>query len=216
MTQLAVAALSREEARSLTDEVKHDAERLWRKLVELYDGGAHLALGYSSWGSYFKTEFGGSRSRAYQLLDAGRALEIVQSTTVESVPRNEAQARELAPLLDRPDELRDAWAEASANGEPTALKVREAVQRVLPPITRPLDPDVVEKHQRDTAVDVIDRSLYALEGNPADIPGKVDWILELRDLNGSYGPLTPERFEKAAAYCSAFAHDLRRRSNGQG
>jgi hypothetical protein len=34
---------------------------------------------------------------------------------------NERQARELAPLLDQPDPLRDAWAEASENGEPTAV-----------------------------------------------------------------------------------------------
>ena len=43
VVDLTVAVLSREEARSLTDEVKHDAERLWRKLVELYEGDAHTA-----------------------------------------------------------------------------------------------------------------------------------------------------------------------------
>ena len=42
---------------------------------------------------------------------------------------SERQARELAPLLDEPDELRDAWAEASTNGTPTAERVREVVAR---------------------------------------------------------------------------------------
>ena len=33
------------EARSLTDEVKRDAQALWEKLLALYEGGAHAALG---------------------------------------------------------------------------------------------------------------------------------------------------------------------------
>jgi hypothetical protein len=32
------------EARRLTDEVKADAQRLWAKLLCLYQGGAHTAL----------------------------------------------------------------------------------------------------------------------------------------------------------------------------
>ena len=59
MSDLTIATLSRDEARSLTDEVKRDAERLWRKLIELYDGEAHIALGYASWRSYYAAEFGG-------------------------------------------------------------------------------------------------------------------------------------------------------------
>lgn len=136
----AVALLSRDEARSLTDEVKGDAERLWRKLVELYDGGAHLALGYSSWGAYFKTEFGASERHGYRLLDAGRALELVSDQLV--TPVNEAQARELVPLLDEPEKLREAWAEASSDGEPTAPKVREAVREVGPAVMQAPRPDL--------------------------------------------------------------------------
>lgn len=129
MTELVVATLSRDEARSLTDEVKQDAERLWRKLVELYDGGAHLALGYTSWGAYFKTEFGQSERHGYRLLEAGRALEVVSDPWV--TPANERVARELAPLLDDPETLREVWVEASANGAPTAARVREVVQRSM-------------------------------------------------------------------------------------
>lgn len=129
VTELAVSRLSRDEARSLTDEVKLDAERLWRKLVELYDGGAHLALGYSSWGGYFKTEFGQSERHGYRLLEAGRALEVVSDQLV--TPANEGVARELAPLLNEPDVLREAWAEASTNGTPTAARVREVVAHCL-------------------------------------------------------------------------------------
>lgn len=124
-----VATLSKDDARSLTDEVKHDAERLWRKLVELYDREAHLALGYSSWGSYFTAEFGGHASRGYQLLNAARIAEILDSTTVERP--NEAQTRELAPLLKEPARMKAAWKEAveATNGNPTALAVKETVSR---------------------------------------------------------------------------------------
>lgn len=205
MTALAMSSLSKAEARSLTDEVKHDAERLWRKLVELYDGKAHLALGYSSWGSYFKSEFGGSRSRAYQLLDAGRALEIVsQSTTVDSLPRNEAQARELAPLLSEPDRLRDAWREASANGAPTALAVREAVATR---IAVPLDDDLLARQQRQTLIDNLDRCVRGMELSASHARAEAARLL--RDGDGDPGPFTPSRFERAAEFAIAFANALR-------
>lgn len=129
MSAIEKAILSRAEARSLTDEVKGDAERLWRKLVELYDGGAHVALGYSSWGVYFKTEFGQSERHGYRLLDAGRALEVVTHGSLAPAP-NERQARELAPLLERPEKLRETWAEVvELHPEPTAAHVREVVAR---------------------------------------------------------------------------------------
>ncbi len=45
MQELTLTAL---EARQLTEEVKADAQRLWAKLLNRYEGGAHTALGYSS------------------------------------------------------------------------------------------------------------------------------------------------------------------------
>ena len=36
--------LSQTEAQRLTEEVKADAQRLWAKLLSLYEGGAHIAL----------------------------------------------------------------------------------------------------------------------------------------------------------------------------
>jgi hypothetical protein len=99
--QLALAAvLTAPEAQALTDEVKRDAETLWMKLRRLYEGGAHVALGYSSWHAYCGAEFGIGRSSSYRALDAGRVIEVVPQLG------NEAQARELAPLLR--DEGEDA------------------------------------------------------------------------------------------------------------
>jgi len=206
-----VSALSKDEARSLTDEVKHDAERLWRKLVELYDGGAHRALGYSSWGAYFKAEFGGSQSRGYQLLDAGRALELVaQSTTVDSLPRNEAQARELAPLLDRPDELREAWADASANGEPTALKVREAVQRVLPPVSE----EAREKQRRWAAtMNVLDGLAHFDRPASRDQADAEAALLDPTAAATRGQSITPARLRAASVWAALLADALERRTS---
>lgn len=129
MSQVSAAGgrqLSFDDARALTDEVKRDTETLWNKLLLLYNGGAHLALGYPSWGAYFEAEFGKSRRRAYELLNAGKVLDVVRHGAL-APPESERQARELVPLLGRPDELRQAWREASTDEEPTALKIRDIV-----------------------------------------------------------------------------------------
>ena len=46
---LVVDTLTRGDARTLTEEVKRDAAVLRAKLLRLYEGRAHEALGYSSW-----------------------------------------------------------------------------------------------------------------------------------------------------------------------
>jgi hypothetical protein len=128
--------LSQSEARRLTEEVKADAQRLWAKLLELYKGGAHIALGYSSWADYCEQEFHMKKTRAYQLLQAAR---VVQSTMVDSLqvtsqlPESERIARELVPLLGNPQAIDEAWNEAveMAGGVPTAQTVREVVSRKL-------------------------------------------------------------------------------------
>lgn len=205
MNALDRAVLSPDEARSLTDEVKQDAERLWRKLVELYEGGAHRTLGYASWGTYFESEFGQSYAHGYRLLDAGRALEIVRQSPIGDSSLNEAQARELAPLLDQPEQLRDAWAEASANGEPTAKSVRDAVERRRPVLTIPISEELLVRQQRDTLIQQLDRAVYSLESPPSTAEAEARRLL----AEGDPGPFTPSRFERVIAYAEAFAKTLR-------
>lgn len=73
--------LSANEARRITDEVKADAAALWTKLLRLYGGEAHIALGHTSWGAYFEQEFGQKKSRGYQLLESGRVLRALSDST---------------------------------------------------------------------------------------------------------------------------------------
>jgi hypothetical protein len=119
------------EARRLTNEVKRDAQALWRKLIELYEGGAHSALNFHSWHEYCNAEFGFGRSHSYRLLEAGRIAEAIPQLGTE------AQAREFVPLLHQEDEdavievwheLRDQYGE-----QLTAEKVRAAVEKKLRP-----------------------------------------------------------------------------------
>ena len=131
-----LTGLTAEAARALTDEVKSDAATLWSKLLELYEGGAHTALGYSSWGAYYKVEFGGSRTRGYELLDAGRVDRLVsQSGIPDSTPRSEGVANELVPVLrEDPERVEEVWAEVveEHGPEPTAVQVRDHVQMTSP------------------------------------------------------------------------------------
>jgi len=130
-SEMPVSTMSSTEARSLTEEVKADAEALWAKCLRLYEGGAHLALGYKSWGAYWQAEFGGGKSRGYQLLEAARVVEALPDSTIVEWRPNEAQARELAPLKDSPEQMAEVLEEASANGKPTAELVKTAVvQRI--------------------------------------------------------------------------------------
>src|SRR5829696_2980224 len=129
---LAVDTLTRGEARALTEEVKRDGAVLRAKLLRLYEGRAHEALGYSSWGDYYTAEFGQTAARGYQLLDAARVSAPIQQLLNEPPP-NEAQARELVPLKDDHEAIVAAWREAGeiaadqGRDGPTAPIVREAV-----------------------------------------------------------------------------------------
>jgi len=117
------------EARRLTDEVKTDAAALWSKLLRLYEGGAHTALGYSSWAEYCAVEFDMGRDYSYKLLASARVVETLDEST-NGRPASERVARELTPLRDDPDLLREAWSEATAEHgpQPTATQVREHVE----------------------------------------------------------------------------------------
>ena len=132
MSTATVATLTADAARVLTDEAKEDAEALWGKLLALYEGGAHTALGYSSWGDYCAEEFDMGKSQAYRLLDSGRVIEALGDSPVGERPASESVARELVPVLrESPEEVEEVWAEVvQAHGpKPTAAQTREKVKQ---------------------------------------------------------------------------------------
>lgn len=194
--------LARDEARALTDEVRGDAERLWLKLLRLYNGAAHLALGYRSWGAYFEAEFGGSRSRAYQLLEAARVVESVQSVGLEP-PQNDYQARELVPLLKDEQAVVEAWREVknTYGDKATAVDVKRVVTNRLKRIERE---DEAARRRLDATPNVtyITDDLTITHANLTDLThdlnGTIDAIITDPPYPGEYIPVFDDLGELAA------------------
>lgn len=131
-TDVVVAALDAERARALTDEVRADVRALWGKVLALYEGAAHTALGYPSWKAYWAAEFGGAGSRGDQLIRAGRVARALAAAGLDvPLPANEAIARRLVPVLrNAPEDLSAVWTRAvsTSGGAPTAALVEEIVE----------------------------------------------------------------------------------------
>lgn len=128
-----VPTLTERDARALTDALKADARALQDKALDLYERGAHRALGYSSWGAYWGAEFGGGKAYGYRMVEAARVRKTLAQaeSPIGDWEPNEAQARELARLDDEQAQ-RNAWAEAVGWAQKegrrvTATDVRRAV-----------------------------------------------------------------------------------------
>jgi hypothetical protein len=83
---------------------------------------------HATFETYLDERWSMSRSRGYRLIDGARVAQLV--SPIGDIA-NEAQARELVPLLDQPEELTEAWEEAMhvSNGKPTAATITESVKR---------------------------------------------------------------------------------------
>jgi len=125
------AVLTPAAARSLTKRIRDSASQLWADLLRAYEGGAHTALGYSSWGAYYEAEFGGSDATGYRLLQSARVMG--QLPIGSPRPSSEAVARELAPVLrEHPAaQVEQVWGEVveQHGAKPTAAQVRETVSK---------------------------------------------------------------------------------------
>lgn len=73
---------------------------------------------------YCRERWGMSRVHAHHQIEAA---EIALTMVNTDRPQNERQARELAPLKGKPEQMVEAWEEASADGTPTAAKVKKAI-----------------------------------------------------------------------------------------
>lgn len=112
-----VQPLGETDARALTEQVKGHLGALRADLLRLYEGQAHRALGYSSWDAYFKAEFGKAGSYGYRLLEAARVDFAIRQLVDEHGLPNEAQARELVPLLCHGEiAVQEVWARANRAG----------------------------------------------------------------------------------------------------
>lgn len=95
-------------------------------LAEIRDSRLYRAT-HATFDDYCRERWSISRSRGYRLIDAAEVAELM--SPIGDIPSSESVARELAPLKDDPEEMREAWAEAVevSNGQPTAAEVRQCV-----------------------------------------------------------------------------------------
>lgn len=116
-------------------------------LMEIRDSRLYRSS-HSTFEDYCRERWGWTRQHANRTIRAAEVAGVLEPTG--SIPvrerldnpatwspglsraMNERQARELAPLLDQPEVLRETWAEVvEIHPEPTADDVREAVDRRL-------------------------------------------------------------------------------------
>jgi len=151
---------------------------------------------------YCRDRWGWTARRSNQLIAAAEVGNMLPVA-------NARQAAELAPLRDEPERMRDAWQEASSNGEPTALKVREAVQRVLPPVSE----EAREKQRRWAATTNVLDGLAHFDRPAIAEQAEVEAALLDSSIAATRGQeITPERLRSAAAWLALLADSLERRS----
>ncbi|HXH35235.1 MAG TPA: DNA N-6-adenine-methyltransferase [Plantibacter sp.] len=96
-------------------------------LMQIRDGRLYRQT-HDTFEDYCRERWSFERAHAYRLIESAQVDAAL--SPFGDKPRNEAQARELAPLLDQPERLRETWAEVvDLHPEPTAANVREVVQR---------------------------------------------------------------------------------------
>lgn len=113
-------------------------------LMEIREQRLYKRDGWDTFEEYCQERWGWNRIRSHQLIDAARIVGTLTNDVQNfehPLPVNDAQVRELAPLRNEPEAMREVWREVSeTHGEQvTAAKVREAVQHHLS--TDPPPPD---------------------------------------------------------------------------
>lgn len=106
-------------------------------LLEIRDSRLYLET-HGTFEDYCQDRWQISRPTAYRMIDAARVADVV--SPIGDIA-NEAQARELTPLLDDETELLEAWREAQCEAEEvgaklTAQVVRNAVRKRIDRVKR--------------------------------------------------------------------------------
>ena len=122
-------------------------------------------VGFATFEDYCSKRWQIERAHAYRLVDSARVVQMILSPIGDkissdeqdvSIPATESQARELAPLLDDPNELREVWQQANerTDGKPTAEAIREVrdereEERQRPPKPPKWDPEDRRRHEEE-------------------------------------------------------------------
>lgn len=126
-------------------------------LLAIRDGRLYRD-GHTTFEDYCRARWQMDRSRAYQFISAASVMETLSTDVDILPPAYEVQARQLSPLRNDPETLKQVWNEAveRSNGQPSAQIIREVREEVkfshiAPP--KNLGPDktragVAERYER--------------------------------------------------------------------
>ncbi len=142
-------------------------------LAEIRDRLLYREAGYESFEKYCRDRWQMSRPRAYELMGAAGVVEHLSAVADTPAPASERVTRELAPLRNDPDALKEAWAEVveQHGPEPTAEQVRAIVRA---PVPLPVGA------RQDTRFELIENAEALLRMLPA--PERITWPTEAGDL----------------------------------
>ena len=106
-----------------------------RALLEIQQRRLYRAAGHRTFAEYVVARWDLSSAHAYRQIEASKVVDILSPIGEVPLPANEAQARELAPLVDDPQAVREIWIETiqQGGGRVTAKAVRERVTARRPP-----------------------------------------------------------------------------------
>lgn len=127
---------------------------------------------HTTFDEYCEAAYGFTLRHAQRLIDSTRVVDQLKAISGPAgheiyLPANEAQTRQLVPLLDSPDELVKVWLDVTAKGKPTAAALRKRREE-LPSL------DAAPPQPSDTAVPAPAVDVGAVDGEdpqgPAALP----------------------------------------------
>ena len=142
-------------------------------LLEIRSRGLHRDAGFKTFEEYCQTRWNFTHQRASQLIEAAHVAGLLAGDEgLATIVANEAQARELAPLMrDDPEAAREVWGELTAEEErPTAARIRSVVQDRYPsyrPVPKPGNGTASRPTQPKVAVVTFGQILEWLPGEMA-------------------------------------------------
>jgi hypothetical protein len=163
--------------------------------------------GFDSFEDYCSERWQMERAHAYRMMQGAEVVAVL--SPIGDVPTNEAQARELAPLLKEPTVLQEAWQEVvDANPEPTAANVREVVQRR---VEVPKTPEQLEAQERRVATrNILDVCSY-MDRSPVRRQATREAALIDHDFAARLGQqVTPKRLRRVSEWAALLADELER------
>lgn len=119
--------MTRKEASDCVAEIKRNIESAWRLILDLHDRRGWETLGYKNWRECMAAEFDVKQAHAYRLLQAANVNKAIVDSGAPPIP--ETHARALAPLANKPEEVRRVHrdVQTKTNGKPKAVDYQQAV-----------------------------------------------------------------------------------------